>query len=47
VNAVEDDRVQWHNLSVRTKHQTGPNNEGLRRARGDVIAIGEHRPTPD
>jgi glycosyltransferase involved in cell wall biosynthesis len=37
-----DDRVQWINLPQNTGHQSGPNNEGLRRARGEVIAYHGH-----
>src|SRR5439155_6617459 len=37
-----DPRVQWHNLDTNTGHQTGPNNEGIRRASGDVIAYLGH-----
>jgi glycosyltransferase involved in cell wall biosynthesis len=42
VGAIDDPRVHWHNLDVRTGHQTGPNNEGLRQARGEVIAYLGH-----
>jgi glycosyltransferase involved in cell wall biosynthesis len=42
VEAIDDPRVQWHNLPVNTKHQTGPNNEGLRLASGEVIAYLGH-----
>jgi len=38
VASFRDPRVQWVNLPQRTGHQAGPNNEGDRRARGDVIA---------
>ena len=38
VRSIGDARVQWVNLPRNTGHQTGPNNEGLRRARGEVIA---------
>jgi glycosyltransferase involved in cell wall biosynthesis len=37
-----DPRVQWHNLERNSGHQATPNNEGLRRARGDVIAYLGH-----
>lgn len=42
VAAIADPRVRWHNLSANTGHQTGPNNEGLRQARGDAIAYLGH-----
>ena len=41
VTAIGDRRVQWVNLE-RTGHQVGPNNEGLRRARGAVVAYLGH-----
>jgi hypothetical protein len=34
--------VRWINLPVNTRHQSGPNNEGLRRARGELIAYLGH-----
>jgi len=37
-----DDRVQWHNLEVNGRTQAGPNNEGLRRARGEFVAYLGH-----
>ncbi len=37
-----DGRVRWINLPENTKHQSGPNNEGLRQARGDIIAYIGH-----
>lgn len=42
VAAIGDPRVQWHNLAKNTGHQSGPNNEGIRRARGEVIAYIGH-----
>jgi glycosyltransferase involved in cell wall biosynthesis len=42
VEAIEDPRVQWHNLAENVGHQSGPNNEGLRRAAGDVVAYLGH-----
>jgi glycosyltransferase involved in cell wall biosynthesis len=42
VMATGDPRVQWVNLPRNTGHQTGPNNEGLRRARGIVVAYLGH-----
>jgi len=41
VNAIDDPRVQWINLP-RSGHQSGPNNEGIRRARGEYIAYLGH-----
>ena len=38
VTAVDDPRVHWINLPVNTGHQTGPNTEGIRRARGAIVA---------
>jgi glycosyltransferase involved in cell wall biosynthesis len=38
VAASDDPRVHWFNLPQRVGSQSGPNNEGLRRARGDCIA---------
>jgi glycosyltransferase involved in cell wall biosynthesis len=40
--ATGDPRVQWVNLPKNTGHQTGPNNEGLRRARGTFVAYLGH-----
>lgn len=37
-----DPRVHWINLPARTGHQAGPNNEGLHRARGAVVAYLGH-----
>jgi glycosyltransferase involved in cell wall biosynthesis len=42
VEAIGDPRVRWHNLSVHTGHQSGPNTEGLRRARGEFVAYLGH-----
>jgi hypothetical protein len=42
VGRIDDPRVQWHNLAVNTAHQSGPNNEGLRRASGTMIAYLGH-----
>jgi glycosyltransferase involved in cell wall biosynthesis len=42
VKAIPDDRVQWINLPEHSRHQSGPNNEGLRRARGEFIAYLGH-----
>jgi glycosyltransferase involved in cell wall biosynthesis len=42
VKAIGDPRVEWINLPENTRHQSGPNNEGLRRARGELIAYLGH-----
>lgn len=42
VAAFGDPRVRWINLPVNSRHQSGPNNEGLRQATGDVIAYLGH-----
>jgi glycosyltransferase involved in cell wall biosynthesis len=42
VRAVGDERVRWINLPANTGHQSGPNNEGLRQARGEFIAYLGH-----
>lgn len=42
VAAIGDERVRWHNLDVHIGHQSGPNNEGIRLARGSVIAYLGH-----
>lgn len=42
VNAMSDPRVSWCGLTPRCGHQSGPNNEGIRRAKGDVIAYLGH-----
>lgn len=41
VRAIGDRRVRWINIA-RTGHQFGPNNEGLRQARGEFIAYLGH-----
>ena len=38
VTAIADPRVQWTNLPTNSGHQAVPNNDGLRRARGEVVA---------
>jgi glycosyltransferase involved in cell wall biosynthesis len=38
VTSIDDPRVQWINLAENFGHQSGPNNEGLRRARGAITA---------
>jgi glycosyltransferase involved in cell wall biosynthesis len=42
VAAIGDPRVRWINLPVNTRHQSGPNNEGLRQARGEIVAYLGH-----
>jgi len=42
VASIDDPRVRWINLPANTRHQSGPNNEGLRQARGDLIAYLGH-----
>lgn len=42
VSAIPDPRVRWINLPARSGHQFGPNNEGLRQARGELIAYLGH-----
>ena len=34
VRSFGDARLHWHNLAVNTGIQSGPNNDGLQRARG-------------
>ena len=40
--ASADQRIRWVNLPENTGHQAGPNNEGLRLARGELIAYLGH-----
>jgi glycosyltransferase involved in cell wall biosynthesis len=40
--AATDQRVRWLNLAAGTRHQAGPNNEGLRQSRGELIAYLGH-----
>src|SRR5262245_60440975 len=42
VGAIDDERVRWINLATHVGHQSGPNNEGLRQARGEFIAYLGH-----
>jgi glycosyltransferase involved in cell wall biosynthesis len=42
VRGIADPRVRWINLPVNTRHQSGPNNEGLRQACGELIAYLGH-----
>ena len=41
VNAIDDPRVRWISIE-HFGHQSGPNNEGLRQARGEYIAYLGH-----
>jgi glycosyltransferase involved in cell wall biosynthesis len=41
VRAIDDPRVEWLGIP-RSGHQSGPNNEGIRRARGERIAYLGH-----
>src|SRR4051812_27131164 len=42
VEAVDDSRVRWINLPENAGHQSTPNNEGLRQARGELVAYLGH-----
>jgi glycosyltransferase involved in cell wall biosynthesis len=42
VGRIGDPRVRWINLPANSGHQSQPNNEGLRQARGDLIAYLGH-----
>jgi glycosyltransferase involved in cell wall biosynthesis len=42
VTSIPDSRVRWINLPSNTGHQAGPNNRGLREARGEFIAYLGH-----
>jgi glycosyltransferase involved in cell wall biosynthesis len=42
VAAIGDPRVRWINLAENSGHQSAPNNEGLRQARGEFIAYLGH-----
>jgi glycosyltransferase involved in cell wall biosynthesis len=42
VEAIHDPRLRWMNLPGNTGHQSDPNNEGLRQARGELIAYLGH-----
>ena len=42
VNAIPDPRLRWINLPANDGHQSAPNNEGLRQARGSLIAYLGH-----
>lgn len=42
VSSFEDPRIHWINLPENSRHQSGPNNAGLARARGEFIAYLGH-----
>jgi glycosyltransferase involved in cell wall biosynthesis len=42
VAAFEDPRVHWYNLPRNSGYQSEPNNEGLRRAKGEYVAYLNH-----
>jgi glycosyltransferase involved in cell wall biosynthesis len=42
VGRINDPRVRWINLHANSGHQSAPNNEGLRQARGELIAYLGH-----
>src|SRR6185436_5194467 len=42
VSRTGDERVRSINLPANTGHQSGPNNEGLRQARGEIVAYLGH-----
>jgi glycosyltransferase involved in cell wall biosynthesis len=42
VAAIGDPRIRWINLPANTRHQSAPNNEGLRQARGEFVAYLGH-----
>lgn len=42
VQSMNDARLRWINLPANTGHQSDPNNEGLRQARGEFIAYLGH-----
>ena len=42
VASIGDPRIRWINLPANTRHQSAPNNEGLRQARGEFIAYLGH-----
>lgn len=42
VAKVNDSRVRWINLPANSGHQSAPNNEGIRQARGEIIAYLGH-----
>jgi len=42
VESIQDERVRWINLPSNSRHQSEPNNEGLKQARGELIAYLGH-----
>lgn len=42
VESIQDERVKWINLPSNSGHQSQPNNEGLKHARGEIIAYIGH-----
>ncbi len=42
VESIQDERVRWINLQSNSGHQSQPNNEGLKQARGELIAYLGH-----
>jgi glycosyltransferase involved in cell wall biosynthesis len=42
VTSITDSRLRWINLPANNGHQSAPNNEGLRQARGSIIAYLGH-----
>ena len=42
VKSIRDPRLRWINLPVNDGHQSAPNNEGLRQARGEIVAYLGH-----
>jgi glycosyltransferase involved in cell wall biosynthesis len=42
VTSITDSRLRWINLPVNHGHQSAPNNEGIRQARGSIIAYLGH-----
>lgn len=42
VSSIADSRVRWINRAVNSGHQSAANNEGLRQARGSIIAYLGH-----
>jgi glycosyltransferase involved in cell wall biosynthesis len=42
VEAIDDPRLSWLNLPVNTRHQSGPNNEAIRRSGSELIAYVGH-----
>jgi glycosyltransferase involved in cell wall biosynthesis len=42
VAAIDDPRIRWINLEKNVGHQSGPNNEGLKQGRGELIAYLGH-----